>query len=134
MITNISSCLWGYDPGIPSKHITKYFEIKKTAEDDWFNSILSVDTPLFVDLFLVFNRFYIIGLCKRSKEEEISEFEVYRAKERAEPRGESELLIGRKVQITDIEAQLLVTSESFKSPLVKPNSGISVRLPWKGLT
>lgn len=36
-------------------HITQCFNIDKTEKDDWFNAILNVDTPLFVDPFLIFN-------------------------------------------------------------------------------
>lgn len=75
-----------------------------------------------------FNRFYILGLCKRARAEAISQLEVYRAKQSSAPRRESQNLIGSKFSIDYIEAQLLKTSESFKSPLVKPNSGLSMRL------
>lgn len=34
--------------------VTKQFGIKKKADDDWFDAILTVDTPLFVDPFLIF--------------------------------------------------------------------------------
>ena len=76
-----------------------------------------------------FNRFYILGLCKRAKLEGISQLEIYRAKEVSSPRPESQALIGKSISIDDAEAQLLKTSASFKSSLVKPNSGISVKLP-----
>jgi hypothetical protein len=76
-----------------------------------------------------FNRFYILGLCKRARAEKVSQLEVYRARESAAPRRESQNLIGSKFSIDYIEAQLLKTADSFKSSLVKPNSGLSVRLP-----
>jgi hypothetical protein len=76
-----------------------------------------------------FNRFYILGLCKRAREEGISQLEVYRAQKSAAPRRESENLIGSRFSIDYVEAQLLKTADSFKSPLVKPNSGLSVKLP-----
>jgi hypothetical protein len=75
-----------------------------------------------------FNRFYILGLCKRAKSEGISHLVVYRAKERSDPRTESQLLIGTKLSIDEVEAQLKEKKASFSSPLVKPNSGISVKL------
>ena len=75
-----------------------------------------------------FNRFYILGLCKRSKAESISQLEVYRAKKSVVPRRESENLIGSKISVDYVEAQLLKTADSFKSSLLKPNSGISMRL------
>jgi len=75
-----------------------------------------------------FNRFYILGLCKRARAENISQLEVYRARESVAPRRESQNLIGSKFSIDYIESQLLKTADSFKSPLVKPNSGLSLRL------
>lgn len=75
-----------------------------------------------------FNRFYILGLCKRARAENISQLEVYRARESAAPRRESQNLIGSKFSIDYIESQLLKTADSFKSHLVKPNSGLSLRL------
>jgi hypothetical protein len=76
-----------------------------------------------------FNRFYILGLCKRARAEGISQLVVYRAKERSDPRPESQSLIGTRLSIEEIESQLKETRASFKSQLVKPNSGISVKLP-----
>jgi len=75
-----------------------------------------------------FNRFYILGLCKRARAEGISHLEVYRAKQRARPRPESEALIGKQVAVEEIEAQLRETESGFESPLGKPNSGLSVKL------
>lgn len=75
-----------------------------------------------------FNRFYILGLCKRARAENISQLEVYRARKSSVPRRESQNLIGSKFSIEYIESQLLKTADSFKSPLVKPNSGLSMRL------
>jgi hypothetical protein len=76
-----------------------------------------------------FNRFYILGLCKRARAEGISDLVVYRAQESADPRLESETLIGARLSVDEIESQLKETRASFKSQLVKPNSGISVKLP-----
>lgn len=76
-----------------------------------------------------FNRFYILGLCKRARAEGISNLEVYRAKKSTAPRPESETLIGSQFSVDDVEAQLLKTSDSFKSSLMKPNSGLSLKLP-----
>ncbi|QUY40420.1 hypothetical protein [Acaryochloris marina] len=75
-----------------------------------------------------FNRFYILGLCKRARDEGISQLVIYRAKERSEPRPESQKLLGNRVSIEEVEAQLKRTKASFGSPLVKPNSGLSVKL------
>jgi hypothetical protein len=76
-----------------------------------------------------FNRFYILGLCKRARSENISHLEIYRAKDRYNPRPESQALIGTRLTVDDIEAQLKETKASFKSQLVKPNSGLCVKLP-----
>ena len=76
-----------------------------------------------------FNRFYILGLCKRARAEGITHLEIYRAKERFAPRPESQALIGTLLSIDEIESQLKVTKASFKSQLVKPNSGLCVKLP-----
>ena len=76
-----------------------------------------------------FNRFYILGLCKRARAEGITHLEIYRAKERFDPRLESQVLIGSLLSIDEIESQLKVTKASFKSQLVKPNSGLCVKLP-----
>ena len=76
-----------------------------------------------------FNRFYVLGLCKRARAEGVSHLVVYRAKERSDPRPESQSLIGTRIPIDEIESQLEETKASFKSQLVKPNSGISVKLP-----
>lgn len=76
-----------------------------------------------------FNRFYILGLCRRARSEGTQNLIVYRARESADPRKESEDLVGKSLSIDEVEAQLKDIGASFKSPLVKPNSGISVRLP-----
>lgn len=76
-----------------------------------------------------FNRFYILGLCRRARAEGISRLVVYRAKQRSDPRPESQSLIGASLSIDEIESQLKETKVSFRSQLVKPNSGISVKLP-----
>jgi hypothetical protein len=76
-----------------------------------------------------FNRFYILGLCKRARAEGITHLEIYRAKERFDPRPESQALIGTLLSIDEVESQLTLTNASFKSQLVKPNSGLCVKSP-----
>lgn len=76
-----------------------------------------------------FNRFYILGLCKRARAEGIIHLEIYRAKERFDPRPESQALIGTLLSIDEIESQLKETKASFKSQLVKPNSGLCMKFP-----
>jgi hypothetical protein len=76
-----------------------------------------------------FNRFYILGLCKRARAEGITHLEIYRAKEPSKPRPESQALIGRRLSINEIESQLKVKDASFESAFVKPNSGLCMKLP-----
>lgn len=76
-----------------------------------------------------FNRFYILGLCRRAREEGLSALEIYRAKEVTNARQASLELIGKQVPIKDIEAELFNVNNSLKSILVRPNSGISTKLP-----
>lgn len=76
-----------------------------------------------------FNRFYILELCKRAGAEGVTNLEIYQAKQSSAPRRESENLIGSRISIDYIEAQLIKTADSFKSQLVKPNSGVSAKLP-----
>jgi hypothetical protein len=75
-----------------------------------------------------FNRFYILGLCKRARVEGMTHLEIYRAKERSEPRPESQALIGNRLSIEEIEIQLKEVKASINSQLVKPNSGICARI------
>jgi hypothetical protein len=76
-----------------------------------------------------FNRFYMLGLVKRARAEGIPYLEVYRARERTEPRPESEALIGRRIPLDEIEADLKETKSGFESQLGRPNSGLSLKLP-----
>ncbi|MBW1650302.1 MAG: hypothetical protein JRJ44_06435 [Deltaproteobacteria bacterium] len=69
-----------------------------------------------------FNRFYMLGLCKRARYEGIPELEIYRAKQRSESISESQFLIGTMLAIDKIEFQLKKNENSFTSKLVKPNS------------
>jgi hypothetical protein len=75
-----------------------------------------------------FNRFYILGLCKRARAEGKTTLEIYRAKYSADPRPESIMLIGTTILVTELERQLKTVANSFLSNLVKPNSGLSVKL------
>ncbi len=76
-----------------------------------------------------FNRFYMLGLCRRAKDEGISQLQVYRAKESGKPRPESQALIGLRLPVEVVDAQLRDDEASKKSLLIQPNSGISLRLP-----
>ena len=76
-----------------------------------------------------FNRFYMLALAKRAEAEKLPYLQIYRARERTDPRPESEELVGRRVSIDEVEAQLEKLERSLKSWLLRPNSGLSLRLP-----
>lgn len=76
-----------------------------------------------------FNRFFMLALAKRAEEEGIPYLLIYRARERGEPRPESEEMIGRRVPVEEVEAQLKKLDNGLKSWLLRPNSGLSLRLP-----
>jgi len=78
-----------------------------------------------------FNRFYIRGLCLRAIQDGIPELVIYRAKEVANPRPESQSKIG-----TTISAEALLEDlrkhQGVDTALglpAGPNSGLTVRLP-----
>lgn len=78
-----------------------------------------------------FNRFYARGLCRRAVEDGIHKLVIYRAKEVANPRVESQAMIG-----TTIDAEVLLEDLRTHSGVEPafglppgPNSGLSVRLP-----
>ena len=76
-----------------------------------------------------FNRFYMLALANRAHAEKLPYLQIYRAKERTDPRPESEELVGRRVSVDEVEAQLEKLERSLKSWLLRPNSGLSLRLP-----
>lgn len=75
-----------------------------------------------------FNSFYIIGLCMRAKSEGKSQVIVYRAKNRKDPRPESEAIIGTAQSVEQLISELQDVNISLKNPLLQPNSGLSVKL------
>lgn len=78
-----------------------------------------------------FNRFYVRGLCLRAIEDGVVELIVYRAKQVMNPRRESEMMIGARVEVRlllqDIRTHPRVDTALRLPP--GPNSGLSVRLP-----
>lgn len=77
-----------------------------------------------------FNRFYVRALCRRVINDGVGELEVYRAKPVANPRSESEAMIGQRVDANDL-LQDLRTHKGVDTSLglpAGPNSGLSVRL------
>jgi hypothetical protein len=75
-----------------------------------------------------FNRFYIIGVCRRAIAEGKNQVIVYRAKERTEHRPESEALIGKAMSAAELITALRSVQSSLGHELLKPNSGLSVHL------
>ncbi len=76
-----------------------------------------------------FNRFYMLGLARRARDEGVPELEVYRARDTASPRPQSQRLVGTRIPVEQVEDQLRDTKASLKSPLLRVRSGISLKLP-----
>lgn len=78
-----------------------------------------------------FNRFYVRGLCRRAIASGIARLEVYRAKPVAQPRKESERLIGLLIDpetvLIDVRGSTGVETALGVPP--GPGSGITVRIP-----
>jgi hypothetical protein len=77
-----------------------------------------------------FNRFYLRGLCQVAVDAGINQIEVYRARESAMPRPESEEMIGRRLDAAEL-LQDLRTKPGVDTALglpPGPNSGLSGRL------
>jgi hypothetical protein len=75
-----------------------------------------------------FNRYYILGLCRRALAEGKTNVFVYRAKEVRNPRAESERLIGSNFNPSELIEQIRPRQSSLGHELLQPNSGLSVRL------
>lgn len=75
-----------------------------------------------------FNRYYILGLCRRAIANGIREVFVYRAKPVSDPRRESESLIGERLDPTALADEIRPVQQSLEHTLLKPNSGLSVHL------
>ena len=75
-----------------------------------------------------FNRYYILGLCRRALAEGKTHVFVYRAKQVRAPRTESERLIGQSRDPSDLIEQLRPVQSSLRHELLRPNSGLSVHL------
>lgn len=77
-----------------------------------------------------FNRFYLRGLCRRAIRDRIESVEIYRAKEVANPRSESSMMLGQRLDaqrlLADLRANLGVDTALHLPP--GPNSGLSARL------
>ncbi|HWN68034.1 MAG TPA: hypothetical protein VNM90_10380 [Haliangium sp.] len=75
-----------------------------------------------------FNRYYILGVCRRALAEGKSSVIVYRAKQRAEPSPEPDELIGASLDAQALHAELRRHQTSLEHELLQPNSTLSVCL------
>lgn len=75
-----------------------------------------------------FNRYYILAICRRAISEGKHSIIVYRAKERQSPRPESEQLIDKQLDPNAIINEIRPVASSLKSELLKPNSGLSIKI------
>lgn len=74
-----------------------------------------------------FNRFYIRGVCLEAIEKKIDEVEVYRARQSRQARPESELMIGMKLDPTELLADLRDSIGELPKNLPDIYSGLSVK-------
>lgn len=75
-----------------------------------------------------FNRYYILGVCRRALAEGRPSVVVYRAKARADHRPESDALIDTAIPAQTLIEQLRPCQISLGHALLQPNSGLSVHL------
>ena len=77
-----------------------------------------------------FNRIYARGLCARAVEDGIPEVEVYRGKEVAHPRSESQAMIGKKVNANALLDDLRKSNgvEPALGLPPGPNSGLTIKI------
>jgi hypothetical protein len=75
-----------------------------------------------------FNRYYILGVCRRAEASGQPQVTIYRAKQVAEPRADSQRILGQSRDPATLIAQLRPVSDSLGQELIQPNSGLSVYL------
>lgn len=75
-----------------------------------------------------FNRYYILGLCRRALAEGKVQVFVYRAKEVRDPRPESNRIIGQSRDPSGLIEQIRPVRSSLGHELLRPNSGLSIHL------
>lgn len=77
-----------------------------------------------------FNRFYVRALCRRALDEGRGQVFIYRARNSANPRPESEALVGHSFDAATLLERLRAAPDFELAPRVPlgPNSGLSVRL------
>lgn len=96
------------------------------------NGIQIVSVPITANETLAegeFNRFYIRALCRRVIEDSSGVLEVYRAKQVVNPRPESQMKIGQKMDSRKLLNDLrLNTGFEPLLGLPTPNSGLSIKI------
>ena len=79
-----------------------------------------------------FNRYYILGVCRRALAESKRSVTVYRAKQRATPpsapSAEPDALIGSSLDAQVLHAALRLHQTSLEHQLLQPNTSLSVSL------
>ena len=75
-----------------------------------------------------FNRYYILGLCRRALAVGITKVIVYRAKEVRDARPGTEQLIGSIINPSELIEQVRPRQLSLGHILLRPNSGLSIRI------
>lgn len=73
-----------------------------------------------------FNRFYMIAICRRALEDNEQFVIVYRAKQRREPREESQILEGTSRDANDLLQELRNKELCLKCEISRINSGLSL--------
>ena len=75
-----------------------------------------------------FNRYYMMGVCRRAISNGSGHVTVYRAKEVNNPRPESQAMIDQQLNAEALLKQIRAVDTSLGHELLKPNSGLSVHL------
>lgn len=75
-----------------------------------------------------FNRYYMLGVCRRALAERQSSVFVYRAKPRPDRSSEEDALVGAALNAQALHAELRLHQTSLAHELLQPNTGLSVSL------
>lgn len=75
-----------------------------------------------------FNRYYMLGICRRALAERKSSVVVYRAKQHSEQSSEPDTYTGSSLDARALLAELRLHETSIEHRLLQPNSGLSVSL------
>jgi hypothetical protein len=75
-----------------------------------------------------FNRYYMLGICRRALAANRPAVVVYRAKPRTGHADEPDTLVGSSVDARALHAELRLHQTSLEHPLLQPNSSLSVAL------